>query len=102
LAWGKVIPPPLRDHERERTEMPGAAFQFDELSVRQIRNNEVSRQVPPTETGLEKITLGTQIVDQPLALAGDALLSFFRSRLVVRDDDLNMSAKLILRNGCRG
>src|SRR5690606_39183286 len=94
LAWGEVMPPSLRDHERKRTDVPGMAFKLDKLSVRQILANEVPRQVPPAETGLEKITLGAEIIDQPLALAGNALLGLVRSRLVVRNDDLNMSAKL--------
>ena len=84
--------------------MPGAAFKFDELSARQILADEVPRQVPPAETGLEKITLGTEIIDQPLALAGNSLLGRFRFWLIVRDDDLNMSTKLVHRYGfrCRG
>lgn len=95
------MPPSLRDHERERTEVPGAAFKFDELSARQILADEVSRQVPPAETGLEKITLGAEIIDQPQALAGNSLLGLFRFRLVVRDDDLDMSTKLVHRDGFR-
>ena len=91
----------LRDHERERTDVPGAAFKFDELSAHQILADEVPRQVPPAEAGLEKITLGAEIVDQPLALAGHSLLSLFRSRLVVRNDDLNVSTKFVHRDGFR-
>jgi len=101
FAWGEVITPSLRDHERERTEVPSAAFKFDELSTRQILADEVSRQVPPAETGLEKITLGAEIIDQPQALAGNSLLGLFRFWLVVRNDDLNMSAKLVHRYGFR-
>jgi hypothetical protein len=57
--------PSLRDHERERTKVPGAAFKFDELSLCQILADEVSRQVSPAEAGLEKVTLGAEIIDQP-------------------------------------
>ena len=35
LARGEVIAPSLREHERERADVPGAAFKFDELSARQ-------------------------------------------------------------------
>jgi len=57
--------PSLRDHEHERTQVPGAAFEFDEFAARQILADEVSRHVAPAEPGLEKITLGAEIVDQP-------------------------------------
>lgn len=63
LAWGEVMPSSLRDHERERTDVPGATFKLDELSARQIIANEVPWQVPPAKTGLEKITLGAEIID---------------------------------------
>src|SRR3546814_11491003 len=60
-------------------------------------------QMSPAETGLEQITFGAEIVDQPLALAGNALLGLFCAGLVVRDDDLDMSAELVHgdRFGCR-
>lgn len=58
LAWGKIVAPALRDHEREWTQVPGAALEFDQLSACQILADEVSRQVSPAETGLEKIALG--------------------------------------------
>ena len=93
--------PSLRDHERERTKVPGAAFKFDELPLCQILADEVSRQVSPAEAGLEKVTLGAEIIDQPQPLAGNALLGFLRFRLVVRHDDLNMSTQLVLRDGFR-
>lgn len=57
--------------------------------------------MPPAETGVQKIALGAEIVDQPLALASDTLLGPFRSQLVVRNDDLDMSAKLVHRDGFR-
>src|SRR3546814_18529277 len=94
LAWGEVITPSLRDHERKRTDVPGAAFKFDELSARQILANEVPRQVPPAETGLEKIALRGEILDQPLALDGVALFGLFRPRLVFRNDALGIFINL--------
>src|SRR6185437_11502738 len=101
FAWGKIVAPALRNHERERTEVPSAAFEFDELSACQILVDEVPRQVSPAQTGLEQITLGAEIIDQPLALAGNALLGLFRSGLVVRHDDLNVSAELVHGDGVR-
>ena len=74
-------------------------FELDEPSARQIVPNEVAWQVAPAQTGGEKITLGAEIVNQPLALARDTLLGLFRSRLIVRDDDLNVPAKLVHRDG---
>lgn len=73
----------------------GATLEFDELSARQVRADEVPWQVSPAEAGLEKITLGAEIVDQPLALAGNSMLGLFCSGLVIRNDDLNMSAKFV-------
>src|SRR3546814_15015083 len=68
---------------------------FDKLSARQVFGNEVPRQVPPAETGPEQVALGAGVVDQPLALARDALLGLLRFRLVVRDDDLDMQAEFV-------
>src|SRR3546814_3373263 len=76
---------------------------FDKLSARQVFGNEVPRQVPPAETGPEQVALGAGVVDQPLALARDALLGLLRFRLVVRDDDLDMQAEFVRGDGalCR-
>ena len=93
--------PTLRDHECERTEVPRATFKFDELSARQILPDQVSRHVSPAQTGFEKIPLGAEIIDQPQALAGNSLLGLFRPRLIVRDDDLDMTSKLVHRYGFR-
>src|SRR3546814_14031641 len=86
----EIVAPTLRDHESQRADVPGATFEFDELPARQVIGDEVSRQVPPAKTGLEQVALGAEVIDQPLALAGNALLGLFRFGLVVRDDDLDM------------
>jgi hypothetical protein len=54
--------------------MPGAASGFDELSAGQILGDEVAWQMSPAESGPEQIASGPEIVDQPLALVGNAAL----------------------------
>src|SRR3546814_14803136 len=93
FARWEIVAPTLRDHESQRADVPGATFEFDELPARQVIGDEVSRQVPPAKTGLEQVALGAEVIDQPLALAGNALLGLFRFGLVVRDADLDMQAE---------
>lgn len=64
--------------------------------VCQILANEVPWQVSPAQTGLEKITLGAQIMDLPLTPAGNCLLGPFCSALVVRGQ---ATTKVLQRRG---
>src|SRR6185312_8522150 len=102
-ARREIVTPALRDHERQRAHVPGATLKLDERSACQILADQVPWQVSPAEAGLEQVAFGAQVVDQPLALAGYTLLALFGAGLVVRDDDLYVSAKLVHRDGfgCR-
>src|SRR3546814_11469821 len=82
----EIVAPTLRYHESQRADVPGATFEFDELPARQVIGDEVSRPVPPATTGLEQVALGAEVLDQPLARAGHALLGLFRLGPLVRDD----------------
>jgi hypothetical protein len=54
--------------------------------------------VPPAQPDFQQIPFRTEIIDQPLTLAGHALLGLVGAGLVVGDDDLGVAAELVHGN----
>jgi hypothetical protein len=105
LAGGRVVASAARDHERQWVDMPGAPFNFDERSIYKIVGDEVGWHMTPAQAGFEEVVFCTQIVEEPLALPSHRHLCLLGSRLIVGDDELNMSAELLegdrFRAGCQ-
>src|SRR5690349_16108137 len=93
LAFGKRVPAPLRNHEREGAHVPCAPLEFDKRSIREVLRNQMMRHVPPAQTSPEQIVLRAEVIHQPLAFTGDALLCLIRIGLIVGYDELDVPAE---------
>lgn len=98
LAFGKRIPAPVRDHEREGTHVPCATLEFDKCSIREVNRHHMMRHVPPAQASPEQIVLRAEVIHPPLAFTDDPLLCLFRIGLIVRDDELDVPAKFLPRD----
>lgn len=98
LAFGKRVPAPLRDHERERAHVPCAPLEFDKRSLREVFLNHVARHVPPAQASPEQIVLRAEVIHPPLPFTGNPLLRLFRIGLIVGYDELNVSTKFLPRD----
>jgi hypothetical protein len=78
--------------------MPGAPFEFDELSACEVLRDEMCRHVTPAQAGFEEVVFCAHIVEKPLTPPRHIDLSFLRFGLVVSYDKLNMSAELLKGN----
>src|SRR5690606_29032333 len=88
----------LRSHEDERTHVPCAPLEFDECPIREVFGNHGTWHVPPAQPLPEQIVLRAEVVDMPLAFAGDPAPRLFRIGLVVGYDELDVPSKFLPRD----
>ena len=98
LAFGKRVPAPVRDHEREGAHVPCTSLKFDQCSLYKIFLDHMARHMPPTQAAPEQIMLRAEVVHPPLTFTRDPLLRLFGIGLIVGDDKLDVPPKFLARN----
>ena len=78
--------------------MPGTTTDLDKCTGGEVGADQINRQMAPSETCAEKITLRVQIIDEPIALPRDGLPPPPRVELPIGDDELHEACQLIQRH----
>lgn len=71
------------------------ALNGDKGAGRQIARDQIARHVAPAEARGQKVMLGAQVVDMPLALSDHGHFGLVGVRAVVGDDKLHMPAEFV-------